>query len=349
MQFQLRSFGPSGKTSHCGVLEFTADEGKVFVPHWVMSNLLLQEGEMVTLRSVQLPKGTFVKFRPHSKDFLEITNHRAVLEKKLSSYSCVTVGDVMVFNYAGQNYALDILEAKPASAVSIVETDCEVDFAPPADYVEPDYKAMKAAAASSGAAGAGGAKAGAAVGASRGAASASSLGGVAMRGDGSSSNPIVFDDDDDDSMDMGGSAMMSVSPFTAGGVTTASGESSTKRYRQSGDATAASAAAAAPSPIGVPAAATGPSASPKVPSFSGAGRRLSDGPAAPSGSPSSSPAASGAGAGGPPPSPSLHPIAGGVVLSGGVGGPAPKPQRSLNRFEQQRAAASFGGQGRTLR
>ena len=78
MQFQMRSFGPHGKLTHCGVMEFTAEEGKVYVPHWMMGNLLLQEGEMVTLKSVQLPKGRFVKFRPHSKDFLEISNPRAV-------------------------------------------------------------------------------------------------------------------------------------------------------------------------------------------------------------------------------------------------------------------------------
>ena len=80
MQFQLRSVGGAGggRTTHVGVMEFPAEEGKVFLPHWVMSNLVLREGEMVTVRNVQLPKAKFVKFQPHSKDFLDISNPRAV-------------------------------------------------------------------------------------------------------------------------------------------------------------------------------------------------------------------------------------------------------------------------------
>ena len=31
------------------------------------------------------------------------------------------------------------MESKPASAISIIETDLEVDFAAPKGYVEPDY------------------------------------------------------------------------------------------------------------------------------------------------------------------------------------------------------------------
>jgi ubiquitin fusion degradation protein 1 len=44
----------------------------------MMQNLLLQEGDIVKLKSISLPKGTFVKLRPQSKDFLDITNPKAV-------------------------------------------------------------------------------------------------------------------------------------------------------------------------------------------------------------------------------------------------------------------------------
>lgn len=40
--------------------------------------------------------------------------------------------------YNNKQYYIDIVETKPASAVSIIETDCEVDFAPPLDYKEPE-------------------------------------------------------------------------------------------------------------------------------------------------------------------------------------------------------------------
>lgn len=35
----------------CGVLEFSATEGKVFLPFWMMQNLLVREGGNVTLRT----------------------------------------------------------------------------------------------------------------------------------------------------------------------------------------------------------------------------------------------------------------------------------------------------------
>lgn len=40
--------------------------------------------------------------------------------------------------YNNKKYYIDIIETKPANAISIIETDCEVDFAPPLDYKEPE-------------------------------------------------------------------------------------------------------------------------------------------------------------------------------------------------------------------
>ena len=79
-----------------------------------------------------------MKIQPHSKTFLDISDPRAVLETYLRQYSCLTVGDTIVFHYNERNYYIDIVEAKPQRAVSIIETDCEVDFLPPKDYVEPE-------------------------------------------------------------------------------------------------------------------------------------------------------------------------------------------------------------------
>ena len=40
-----------------------------------------------------------------------------------------------------RKYFIDIVDAKPSNAISVIETDCEVDFAPPLDYVEPNREA----------------------------------------------------------------------------------------------------------------------------------------------------------------------------------------------------------------
>ena len=151
MLFQVENRVENRQT-HCGVLEFIADEGMVYLPYWMMKNLLLQEGDVLTLRAATLPKGTFVKLQPHSKDFLDISNPRAVLETTLRNFSCLTVGDTIPISYNNKQYWIDIVEANPANAISVIETDCNVDFAPPLDYVEPEKVFPKAAAAASAAA-----------------------------------------------------------------------------------------------------------------------------------------------------------------------------------------------------
>lgn len=265
----------TGQATHCGVLEFIADEGMIYMPYWVswrpvlafgfmipahahaslgtrspapyvrlwcpetlgvldttsiepvpeeaartpllwqmMQNLVVQEGTVIKLSSATLPKGSFVKLQPHSKDFLDITNPRAVLETTLRNFTCLTgetgaadtsqvrdggsgvlvarglvsyrpcrgspgmaqqrmpmdhmpprltqhpcrtaglfghavkpspgaacqgvcvphpvvplaraVGDTVPINYNNKRYFIDIIEAKPSDAISVVETDCNV-------------------------------------------------------------------------------------------------------------------------------------------------------------------------------------------------------------------------------
>ena len=140
MLFELRT--QSGKRTHCGVLEFTAAEGNVYIPHWMMNNLLLEEGSVLSVRNVSLPKAKFVKFKPQHVDFLDISNPRAVLEKQLRMFSCVTVGDQICLPYNNRRYYLEVQEVKPRDAACIIECDCNVDFDAPVGYKEPDYKAQ---------------------------------------------------------------------------------------------------------------------------------------------------------------------------------------------------------------
>ena len=126
MLFKVENRAASRHT-HCGVLEFVADEGVAYMPYWVscacvceewvvggrekrcsfqqktptppsthptplqmMQNLALGEGDVVALSSASLPKGQFAKLRPHTSDFLDVANPRAVLERTLRGYSCLT-------------------------------------------------------------------------------------------------------------------------------------------------------------------------------------------------------------------------------------------------------------------
>lgn len=127
------------KTTHCGVLEFSAEEGRCYMPYWMMQNLNVSEGAIVTLKNTSLSKATFVKFKPQSVNFLEVSNPRIVLEQALRKFTCLTVGDIIQIQYSGIVYKLKVTELKPSHAVSIVETDCEVDFEEPEGYKESKY------------------------------------------------------------------------------------------------------------------------------------------------------------------------------------------------------------------
>ena len=117
MMFRLAVPGGGGRATHCGVQEFSSEEGRAYLPHWMMANLGVAEGAMLSLRNVTLPKARFVKIRPHSVDFLELKNPRAMLEGILRGYAALTVGDVICLHYAGTTYEFDVLEAKPAVRV----------------------------------------------------------------------------------------------------------------------------------------------------------------------------------------------------------------------------------------
>ncbi|KAF5457503.1 hypothetical protein F2P56_021602 [Juglans regia] len=127
----------TGRATHCGVQEFVADEGLAFLPNWMMEHMQLREGDLLIVKSVGLEKATYVKLQPHSKDFLELSNPRAVLERTLRNFFCLTKDDTIMIMHNDNKFYIDVLETRPSEAVSIFDTDCEVDFAPPLDYQEP--------------------------------------------------------------------------------------------------------------------------------------------------------------------------------------------------------------------
>lgn len=63
------------------------------------------------------------------------------LEKAMRNFSTLTVGDIVQINYNDKVYGIQVLEVKPHfedhQGISVVETDLEVDFAPPVGYIEP--------------------------------------------------------------------------------------------------------------------------------------------------------------------------------------------------------------------
>ncbi|KVI09859.1 ubiquitin fusion degradation protein 1 homolog [Cynara cardunculus var. scolymus] len=139
MHFRLQNT-ITGHHSHSGVLEFTAQEGFVLLPTSMMNNMQLESGDLVNIKNATLPKGTYIKIQPHATKFITLSDHKSLLEKAFRDFACLTTGDVVVINHGEEKYVVNILETKPSPAISLFDTDCEVEFAPPLDYKQPEKK-----------------------------------------------------------------------------------------------------------------------------------------------------------------------------------------------------------------
>ncbi|KAL6720254.1 ubiquitin fusion degradation protein [Lecanora helva] len=127
--------------SHAGVLEFIAEEGKIYLPYWMLQTLALEPGDLLQIKSTDLPPGQFIKLQAQSTSFLDISDPKAVLENAFRNFACLTRGDVFTFAYNDSVYEMAVLETKPDialnGAIGVLETDLEVDFATPVGYEEP--------------------------------------------------------------------------------------------------------------------------------------------------------------------------------------------------------------------
>ncbi|KAK6373175.1 ubiquitin fusion degradation protein [Lithohypha guttulata] len=140
MLFELTN-GQADKVGHAGVLEFVAEEGRVYLPQWLMRTLDLEPGDLLQIKSTDLPPGKFIKLQPQSPSFLDISDPRAVLENAFRNFSCLTKDDIFQFHYNDEVYDIKVLEIKPDNnqhAIVTMETDLEVDFATPLGYKPPD-------------------------------------------------------------------------------------------------------------------------------------------------------------------------------------------------------------------
>ncbi|KAG8217841.1 UFD1-domain-containing protein [Butyriboletus roseoflavus] len=137
--FQLRNPSNPAASTHAGVLEFIAEEGIVHLPYWMMKTLRLEEGDPIRITGTELPKGKFVKLQPQTVHFLEISDPKAVLEQALRNFSALTQGDIIEIYYNSMIFGFLVMETTPGEGgICVLDTDLEVDFAPPVGYVEPE-------------------------------------------------------------------------------------------------------------------------------------------------------------------------------------------------------------------
>ena len=105
-----------------------------------METLDLKSGDFVQISNTRLPRGKLITLQPQSPDFLEISDPRAVLEFTLRQFTTLSPNDCFWINYADHIFKVKVLTTDPdPTGILVIETDLNVDFAPPVGYVEPDY------------------------------------------------------------------------------------------------------------------------------------------------------------------------------------------------------------------
>lgn len=70
----------------------------------MMENMILQEGEILNVKNASLSKGTYVKLQPHTKDFIDLANPKAVLVDCFGSY--LSLSNNLVDCFTWDNFVL---------------------------------------------------------------------------------------------------------------------------------------------------------------------------------------------------------------------------------------------------
>lgn len=120
----------------CGVLEFTAEPGRLNMPYWLMSILQLDIGGNTLVQSYhQSKKATFIKIKPMQFAFIELANPKAVIEQKIKNYVVLYEGQIIIIKHLDVEFSFTVMETKPFSVVTIIDADnTELEFAEADDY-----------------------------------------------------------------------------------------------------------------------------------------------------------------------------------------------------------------------
>jgi len=114
----------------CGVISFSGQNGHASVPEWVMKQLHVTANTCVTLYVLlkSLAKGERVLVQPLSTKFLDITDPKAVLERSLRNFACLTKNDTLNISYNNLIHPVLISDTKPDHTINIIDCDLVVDF-----------------------------------------------------------------------------------------------------------------------------------------------------------------------------------------------------------------------------
>lgn len=123
--FRLRS--KLGMETYVSVHNFAGQDKAVYLPRWIMEKLHVDDGDRLTVQSVDLPKVSKVGLKA-SEDFLKTTDPRCVVEMKLRGTQVICIDQQIRFTHAKRKYQLTVEKLEPAIAGSIVDADLTLEF-----------------------------------------------------------------------------------------------------------------------------------------------------------------------------------------------------------------------------
>ena len=133
-----------GISTNIGVLEFISEKDTIILPNWLFMQLNLDIATEIHLQPLlKVPKGEYMKLQPYETEFMKLSNPKAILENNLTNYVCVTQGDVLNVQIMNRFFQFNILDVKPklqSNCICLIDTDVEVEFAKPLDYVDKSTK-----------------------------------------------------------------------------------------------------------------------------------------------------------------------------------------------------------------
>ncbi|KAJ1955114.1 hypothetical protein EC988_002063 [Linderina pennispora] len=120
------------KQLFCGVREFSFDEGYVGIPHWLVDDDRLSEGDSVIVENIELSKGTFTRLHALDSSAQSIRDMRSLLEAHMrANLTVLFPGETVEVPVGGMHEPVKfrVVEVEPSNeAVDIVDTDLSVDI-----------------------------------------------------------------------------------------------------------------------------------------------------------------------------------------------------------------------------
>jgi ubiquitin fusion degradation protein 1 len=122
----------------CGVHEYMESESVAFMPHSMLERLELLDGNSVTIKQLNnVPNGEYIKIKPYEKEFIELVDPKALLERMISvNYPILSEGEVICIKHNEKEYHIEVTECLPEKTIQTTNCNINVEFERPVDMPE---------------------------------------------------------------------------------------------------------------------------------------------------------------------------------------------------------------------